>query len=311
MNKSFIIGTRGSLLALYQANLVKLLLEKALPNLAVSIEIIKTIGDKILDVPLAKIGDKGVFTKELEVALVNKQIDIAVHSLKDLPTALPAGICLGAVLQRGEVRDVLISKTKQSFMELPAGAVIGTSSLRRISQVLYIRPDLKIVDMRGNVDSRIKKLAAGVCDAIILAGAGVIRLNYSEKITQYFESDIMIPAVSQGIIGIESREGDERVNQVLQHINHTLTYKTALAERAFLRSLEGGCQVPIGCITTMNETFSITGFIADCDGSFLIKQTLFGSLEDAEQIAVTLANKLLELGGKEILKRIKRDFNHD
>lgn len=311
MNKPFIIGTRGSKLALYQANLVKSLLCKALPALQIDIEIIKTKGDKILDVPLAKIGDKGLFTKELEVALVEGKIDIAVHSLKDLPTKLPDGICLGAVLERGEVRDVLISKEQLSFDKLPAGAVIGTSSLRRISQVLYARPDLKIVDMRGNVDSRIQKLESGICDAIILAGAGVTRLEYTGKITQFFEPDVMIPAVSQGIIGIEARENDVRVADILATINHPATFTIALAERAFLRTLEGGCQVPLGCITTMTDTFSITGFIADRDGSTMIRKTQQGAPELAEQIAISLAKELYNAGGKNILDRIKNEFNHE
>ena len=305
-NKTIRIGTRGSMLALYQANMVKEAIQNHFPEMKVVIQIIKTQGDKILDVPLAKIGDKGLFTKELENALLNNEIDIAVHSLKDLPTLLPQGIKLSAVIERGEVRDVLITSDNRKLNELTNIDIIGTSSLRRKAQLLHFNPSLKIIDIRGNVETRIKKMNERYCTALILAGAGVIRLKRQEAITEYLNTDIIIPAVSQGIIGIESRENDPFIDSITVLINHTPTWKSALAERAFLRAIEGGCQIPVGCFTIFeNDNFKIKGFIADINGKKIIKKEFSGATIDAESISVKLANYLLNQGGEEIMNKIR------
>ncbi len=306
MEKIINIGTRGSKLALYQANKVKDILSESFSEYKFEIVIIKTKGDKILDVPLAKIGDKGLFTKELEVELLNKNIDFAVHSLKDLPTAFPEGTKLGAVLKRVDVRDVLISKKGEKLNELKDGAIIGTSSLRRKSQILNYNSKFKIKDIRGNVDTRLQKLEEQDYDALIMAAAGIIRLGFSDKISEYLSPETVIPAVGQGAIAIEIRENDSFIENILSKINHKPTEVSILTEREFLRTVEGGCQVPVGCYTELlDNEITITAFVADVEGTTIIKKKETSKIENAIQTANKMATEILEQGGKEILDNIR------
>jgi len=311
MKKTIYIGTRGSALALYQAERVKAELEAACPDIAVDLKIIKTKGDKILDVALSKIGDKGLFTKEIEVALINGDVDIAVHSLKDLPTTLPEGMQLGAVLERGDCRDALVSVKGKKLNNLTAGDVVATSSLRRSSSLLSVNPNVKIVDIRGNVNTRIEKMESGYCDAMIMAAAGLERLGMEKYITEYLDPEVMIPAVSQGAIALEIRHGDSYIQSVINNINHAQTWETVLAERAFLRTLEGGCQVPVGCYSKVEgNAITITGLVSELDGKTNIKDVIVAPLENTEQLGIDLANKLIEKGAGEILSRIKANLNN-
>ncbi len=304
--KTIKIGTRGSKLALYQANKVKDILEDNFKVLNFEIIIIKTKGDKILDVPLAKIGDKGLFTKELEVELLNKNIDLAVHSLKDLPTTFPEGMKLGAVLERADVRDVLISKNGKKLCDLEDGAIIGTSSLRRIAQILKFNPNFKIKDIRGNVDTRLRKLKEQDYDALVMAAAGIERLGYGKNITEYLDPEIVIPAVGQGAIAIEIHNEDEFTQNLLEKINHNPTYKAILVEREFLRAVQGGCQVPVGCHTEIHgDKISISAFISDIKGIEFLKTTETVELSEAVITARNIATKLLKNGGKIILNSIR------
>lgn len=302
------IGTRGSALALYQANQVKLSIETNFPDLQAEIVIIHTKGDKILDVALSKIGDKGLFTKELEVALLSNEVDMAVHSLKDLPTFFPEGLQLGAVLPRAEVRDALVSKNGKTLKELGAGDVIATSSLRRKAQLLAYNPDFKIVDIRGNVNTRLSKMDNGYCDAMIMAAAGLQRLNLDERITEIIDPENIIPAVSQGIIAIETRVDDEQIAVVMNGINHQPTMQVALAERSFLKAMDGGCQVPIGCYSEVSgEEIVFTGFVSDLKGEKTIRLSKKGSLKDARAIALEISGQMAEQGAKEILDEIRKN----
>ncbi|MDP4203530.1 MAG: hydroxymethylbilane synthase [Bacteroidota bacterium] len=302
------IGTRGSALALYQANQVKLSIETNFPDLQAEIVIIHTKGDKILDVALSKIGDKGLFTKELEVALLGNEVDMAVHSLKDLPTFFPEGLQLGAVLPRAEVRDALVSKNGKTLKELGAGDVIATSSLRRKAQLLAYNPDFKIVDIRGNVNTRLSKMDNGYCDAMIMAAAGLQRLNLDERITEIIDPENIIPAVSQGIIAIETRVGDEQIATVMNGINHQPTMQVALAERTFLKAMDGGCQVPIGCYSEVSgDEIVFTGFVSDLKGEKTIRLSKKGSLKDARAIALEISGQMAEQGAKEILDDIRKN----
>ncbi|HEB32475.1 MAG TPA: hydroxymethylbilane synthase [Spirochaetes bacterium] len=305
-NKKIKIGTRGSKLALIQAEKVRDILIEEFPELNFELVIIKTKGDKILDSPLSKLNDKGLFTKELEKSLLKNETDLAVHSLKDLPTEFPENLTLGAVLERGEVRDVIISRSRKKLQDLTGSDVFGTSSLRRRAQLLHYNSSFRIKDIRGNVDTRLKKLEEGFCDVLILAGAGVQRSGYSEKITEYIDPEIVMPSVSQGIIGIEFRMNDVFINGILRKINHKKSFITASAERTFLRTIEGGCQVPCGCISTVSEnTFSIKGMISDLEGREVIKKSLAGPLERADKIAGDLGKDILDAGGREIFARIR------
>jgi hydroxymethylbilane synthase len=307
MNDIIKIGTRGSRLALYQAELTKKLLSEKFPEITVEIVIIKTKGDKILDVALSKIGDKGLFTKELEVALIENDVDIAVHSLKDLPTNLPEGLKLGAVLPRGEFRDALVSKDGRKLSELTSNDVIATSSLRRQAGLLRYNKDFKIVDIRGNVETRLRKMEEGYCDAMIMAAAGLQRLELDKYITEIIEPETIIPATSQGVIAIESRINDPRIDAYLNEINSPSTWNAIDAERAFLRNIEGGCQVPVGCYTEIeNDNISITGFVAAVDGTDYIQDTESGTLENTESVGINLAEKLIAKGAKEILANIRK-----
>lgn len=304
--KSIKIGTRGSQLALYQANHVKDILEATFPDLKVELKIIKTKGDKILDTALSKIGDKGLFTKELEVALINKEVDIAVHSSKDLPTTLPNGLKLGAVIERADIADALVSKNHIPLKELTAEHKVATSSLRRRANLLHFNPDLQIVDIRGNVNSRLKKMEEGYCDAMIMAAAGLKRLKLDSYITEILPVDTFIPAVSQGAIGIESRENDPETDEILEKISHNLTWQSIIAERAFMRKLEGGCQVPVGCVSNINgDNLTLKGFVASIDGAVYLCEEQTGLLADAEKLGDQLAQKLIAKGGDRILQEIR------
>ncbi|MCX6230083.1 MAG: hydroxymethylbilane synthase [Bacteroidetes bacterium] len=300
------IGTRGSKLALYQAYRVKEELEAYFSDIVFEIVIIKTKGDIILDVPLSKIGDKGLFTKELEVAMFNNEIDMAVHSLKDLPTSFPQGACLGAVLKRGDVRDALISSNNRKIADLTSNDVIATSSLRRKAQLLKINKDFKIVEIRGNVNTRIRKMEEGFCDVMIMAAAGLQRLEMSQYISELIDPEKMIPACSQGAIAIEIRENDSFIENVLSKINDNETLTATNAERAFLKTLEGGCQIPVGSYTKINgNEFTITGFISNIDGSDFLRESASSSVDKAIETSVQLAKKLYNAGGKEILDTIR------
>lgn len=306
MKNIITIGTRGSNLALIQANTVKNILLEMNKDLDVSLEIINTKGDKILDSALSKIGDKGLFTKELEVALYKGEIDIAVHSLKDLPTELPEGIVLGGVLKREDVRDAFISRDGRKLSEMNDGDVVATSSLRRSSQIRRINPNLKIIDIRGNIETRIRKMNEGYCDATLLACAGLNRAGYTDKISEALDPEVIIPAVSQGIIGIEVLDSNEKVKNILIDITDRDALIMATAERTFLRLLEGGCQVPVACFSQIEANeFIFTGMVGDLSGRNQIKSTVRGDLSLAEKLAETAANEIIEQGGDEILKEIK------
>lgn len=303
------IGTRGSKLALYQAYKVKEELQQHYPDTKFIIEVIKTKGDKILDVPLAKIGDKGLFTKEIEEALFNLEIDMAVHSLKDLPTKFPEGAKLGAVLKRGDIRDALISTTNRKIEDLTANDIIATSSLRRKAQLLRLNKDFKIVEIRGNVNTRIRKMEEGYCDVMVMAAAGLQRLEMGEYISDLFDPEKMIPACSQGAIVIEIRENDPVTEEIISKINDESTLIATNAERAFLRTLEGGCQIPVGSYSQIvGDQFHITGFISSIDGTQYIKDTAYGNISQAVQLSEKLAKSLYNRGGREILNAI-RDEN--
>lgn len=301
------IGTRGSRLALIQAEMVRNALKEHHPGLEAELVIIKTRGDAEQNAPLFKIGDKGLFIKEIEDALIKEEIDMAVHSLKDLPADLPAELCLAAVLEREDPRDVLISREQRALDMLAPGSVVGTSSLRRRAQLQRRFPGFVFTDMRGNVDTRLKKLQAGDCDALILAAAGVIRTGFKGEITEYLPPDIMLPAVCQGIIGIEIRKGDKAAEEWADSINHRRTYTVALAERVFLRRLEGGCRVPIGCYTEIRgNEFRFSAFLANPDGDRYLAAVDSGPLSVACELTLGVADELLAKGGHEIREAIKQ-----
>jgi len=306
LKQKIIIGSRGSELAIWQANFVKKELEKKNKNVAVEIKIIKTKGDKILDVALSKIGDKSLFTKELEIELLNKNIDLAVHSLKDLQTTIPKGLKLAAVTKRHNVQDVLIARKKgETIFNLPDGATIATGSLRRRCQLLHLRPDLNIVDLRGNVPSRIKKFMESDWDAIILARAGVERLKLNKYISSIIKTDIMLPAVGQGALGIETRKDNKIVNDIVKSIHHEDTYKAVLAERALLKALEGGCQVSIGAFAEIKQNgLYIDAMVGSLDGSLTYRKKNRGSKYNPEKLGRVLAKDLLKAGAKIILDEI-------
>ena len=307
MKQKIRIGTRGSQLALYQAEKVKSTLLAVYPDMIVEIEIIKTKGDKILDVALSKIGDKGLFTKEIENALLDNSVDIAVHSLKDLPTTLPEGLKLGAVLERGEFRDALVSRNGKKLSELGAGDVVATSSLRRQAGLLQVSPEVTLKDIRGNVNTRLQRMEEGYCDAMIMAAAGLQRLGLDRYITEIIEPEQITPAVSQGIIAIEIRENDPETEEVLSKINHGETLLSAIAERAFLAHLQGGCQVPVGCYSSRNGSeMALHGFVASVDGKRSIKHSISGEAKDARMLGIALANSMISEGADEILDEIRK-----
>ncbi len=296
------IGTRKSKLALWQANFVKNFLEK---KFGVDVELVKitTTGDKILDSPLAKIGGKGLFVKEIEQALMEGRIDLAVHSLKDVPMIIPQGLTLGAITERENPYDVLLSRDGAGLRELPAGAKVGTSSLRRQVQIKRLRADLHVEVLRGNVDTRVRKLEEGMFDAVILAYAGVKRMGYEERIAEVL--DYFIPAVGQGSLAIEIREDDKNTMELVKALDHRESRIRAECERAFLRELEGGCQVPIGAFAQVRgREVTIKGFISDLEGTKFIEGEKKGDIEEAEKMGKELARELLARGGKEILRQI-------
>jgi len=303
------IGTRKSKLALWQSEWVRKRIEENFPEVEVELIKIVTKGDKILDAPLAKIGDKGLFTKEIEDAMLNGEVDIAVHSLKDVPSILPQGLKLIAYSHREDPRDALLSNGKYTLTNLPENAKVGTSSLRRKAQLIKTRPDLQIEDLRGNVDTRIRKLKEGKYDAIILAAAGVKRLGFENEIDEVLSPDIMIPSVSQGILGIEGRENDERIEKIVRKvINNKESETVAEVERSFLKTVEGGCQVPMGCYAQVKDNgIYVTAFIASLDGKQFLKERGLYSEKTPEEIGEGIAERLLERGGKEILDDIKTE----
>ena len=299
------IGTRQSLLALWQSNHIAACLRKQYPDCEVVLKKIVTKGDRILDVPLAQIGGKGLFTKEIEEDLLSGEVDLAVHSLKDMPTVLPEGLCLTAITERANVGDAFVSNKYNSFAELPLGAVVGTSSLRRKAQLLAARPDLTIRDLRGNVDTRLRKLDEGLYDAIILAAAGLERLGHGDRIKAVIPSSVCLPAVGQGALAIECRTNDAEVRQMLDFLNDVPTVYATNAERAFLGLLEGGCQVPIGVHADVEgDKIKIEAIIAALDGSTVLRDTIEGAATDAVALGQELGKKMLANGGQEILAAI-------
>lgn len=308
LKQKIIIGSRGSELALWQSNYVKKELERKNKNVFVEIKIIKTKGDKILDVALSKIGDKSLFTKELELELLNKKVDLAVHSLKDLQTDIPKGLKLAAVTRRHNVQDVLIAEKKgTTIFNLPAKATVATGSLRRKSQLLHLRPDLNIVDLRGNVPTRIKKFLGSEWDAIILARAGVERLKLNKYISSIIKKEAVLPAVGQGALGIETRSDNTKVIEIVKSIHHEPTYQAVLAERALLKTLEGGCQVPIGAFAEVKQSgLYLDAIVGSLDGSLTYRKRSRGSKTNPEKLGRTLAKELLKTGAKSILEEIYR-----
>ncbi|NET35557.1 MAG: hydroxymethylbilane synthase [Cyanothece sp. SIO1E1] len=302
------IGSRKSQLALVQTHWVQDQLKQHFPNREFEVQTMSTHGDKILDVALAKIGDKGLFTKELELGMLQGDIDFAVHSLKDLPTRLPEGLVLGCVTEREDPADALVVHPKhqdQQIHTLPAGAVVGTSSLRRLAQLKHHYPHLNFKDIRGNLNTRLQKLDAGEYDAIILAVAGLQRLGMGDRIHQVIPAEVSLHAVGQGALGIECRAEDSEVLSVLSALEHAPTAQRCYAERAFLRELEGGCQVPIGVNTDLEgDTLTLVGIVAALDGQKLVKDRITGLADDAEQLGTTLAKQLKQQGAQEILDEI-------
>lgn len=295
------IGTRGSALALWQANTVKAALEQEWPEYNFELKITHTKGDKILDVALSKIGDKGLFTKELEVELFAGEVDMAVHSLKDMPTVLPEGAKVGAILERGEFRDAVVSTNGKTIETLDETDVIATSSLRRKSMLLARNPNLNIVDIRGNVNTRLQKMENGHCNVMLMAGAGLLRLGLDRYITQLIDPNTVIPACGQGAVAIEIREDDAELTAIVGKINHPATARSVEAERTFLNRLEGGCQVPIGAFTTHNgNEITLEGFVASTDGKVMLRSKQTGT--DAAALGISLATELYENGGKEVME---------
>jgi hydroxymethylbilane synthase len=301
-----VIGTRGSALALWQAQHVAAKLGAAHPGLSVRIEIIKTTGDKILDVPLARVGGKGLFVKEIEEALSARRIDLAVHSLKDVPATLPPNLEIGAVCAREDPRDAWLSRLGQRFAETPVGARVGTSSLRRESQLRALRPDLSLEPLRGNVDTRLRKLEEGRYDAVVLAAAGLRRLGLGNRIQETLPPEVMLPAIAQGALGIEIREDDRTSRELLAPLHDRATAACVGAERAFLRRLGGGCQVPIaGHATLAGDRLCLRGLVAWPDGHALVRGERTGGATEAEAIGHALAEELLRRGADRILKALQ------
>jgi hydroxymethylbilane synthase len=308
MQKHIKIATRASLLAMTQSTNIKNLIEAQYPGTTVELVKIITKGDKILDVPLAKVGGKGLFVKELEEAMLSRDADLAVHSMKDVPAELPEELHIGVVTKREDPRDAFLSVNYKSFSDLPQGATVGTSSLRRKSQLAALRPDLVIKDLRGNLDTRIRKLDEGMYDAIILATAGLNRMKWSERITSFFEPEDMLPAVAQGAVGIELRKDNEELLAGLAFLQDEETTIAVDGERAFLHRLEGGCQVPIGCFGTVaGGKLTITGLVASIDGKEVIRKQVVGKVADAKTMGVAVAEEILDLGGRRILEEVYGD----
>lgn len=297
------IGTRGSPLALWQAHHVTALLRAVLPDRPIELVEIETVGDRVRDVPLVQLGGDGAFTKAIQQALLDRRVDLAVHSLKDLPTFAVEGLVLAAVPVRGPTGDAFVSKKHRAFADLPVGAVVATSSLRRKAQLLHRRPDLKLIDIRGNVDTRLRKLVEQDLDATILAQAGLIRLGLGEQITEVLDAGWMFPAVGQGALGLECRVDDADTRTILAHLNDANTHGSVLAERAMLRGLGGGCQVPIGAVTRIaSGALTLRGVVLPPSGSQRIEAECTGPLDQAETLGQEVANALRARGAEELLK---------
>lgn len=307
------IGSRGSGLALWQANWIKTQLEELHTGLQVEIQIIKTSGDKIQDVPLTKIGGKGLFVKEIEEALIRREVDIAVHSMKDVPMKLPYDLEISVITERENPFDALISRDNIKLDDLPKKAKIGTGSLRRSSQLLKYRPDLKIVPLRGNIDTRIKKLDSEGLDAIILAAAGLRRMGWAEKITEVIPAEIILPAMGQGAVGIETRTFDPDVVHAIMDLDHEETHFALDAERAFVDELEGGCQVPIGAYATIDgdENITLNGLVASLDGKTILKSSSKGPSIEAKKLGRELGKEILAMGADKILKEVYQQSEPD
>ncbi|RMH07686.1 MAG: hydroxymethylbilane synthase [Nitrospirae bacterium] len=304
---SLVIGTRGSRLALWQAEWVQRQLQAAAPHLSIRLQRIRTSGDKILDVPLAKIGGKGLFVKEIEEALLQGEIDLAVHSMKDVPVELPKGLTLVCIPKREAPFDAFLSLTASSLSGLPQGATVGTSSLRRQAQLLAYRADLSIRMLRGNVETRLRKLREGQYDAIVLAAAGLRRLGLDQQVREYLSPAVSLPAIGQGALGIEAREDHETVRALVMHLDDWPTRIAVTAERAFLRRLGGGCQVPIaGYAVVEGQTVTLEGLVASIDGRQMVRERLVGHVDEAQRLGTRLADRVLEAGGRAILEAIYR-----
>ena len=307
MKNEFIIGSRGSDLALWQANFVKSSLEELFPKTTFTIKIIKTTGDKHLEVALSKIGDKGLFTRQIEDELLGGEIDLAAHSLKDLQTVQPDGLVIGAVCEREVANDVFISKHAATIDDLGHGAKVATGSLRRKSQLLNYRPDLDVAEIRGNVPTRIRKFNESELDGMILAFAGLHRLGLDAAVSQIIPLDIMLPAVGQGAVAVEIRSDDERVSDLAVALDHKPTRTCVTAERSFLRHLEGGCQVPIGAMATfVDENIRLEGMVGSLDGKIIYRDSLIGSADEADELGVKLAELLIAKGANELLEENRR-----
>lgn len=305
MRKKIVIGTRSSKLALWQADYVAECLRKEYPGLQVEKKLMTTKGDKILDAPLAKIGGKGLFTKELEQEMLDGGIDLAVHSLKDMPTEVPEGLVIAAITKRADPGDAVVSLKYGHFADLPQGAKVGTSSLRRKAQLLHARPDLKIQDLRGNVNTRLRKLEEENFDAIVLAVAGLTRLGFKDRIAEVMPREIMLPAVGQGALAIEARAEDKEILEMIAFLNDKDMAACAKGERAFLAKVEGGCQVPVGVFGSVeNEELQLEAVIASLDGARLYRDKLTGAKSEAEKLGGELAEKLLAAGGLEIMQEL-------
>ncbi|MCG0277854.1 MAG: hydroxymethylbilane synthase [Thermanaeromonas sp.] len=309
MGLKLVVGSRESALARWQAEWVIAALKRVHPELKCELVTLKTKGDKILDVALARIGDKGLFTKELEIALEEGRIDVAVHSMKDVPTVLPHGLVIGAIGPREDPRDVLVSRRGQGWTGLPAKARLGTSSLRRKAQLWHWRPDLEIVDLRGNVTTRLAKMEKEGLDGIILAAAGLKRLRMSHWVSEELPYDICLPAVGQGAIGVEVRKDDKRVLELIKPLNDPPSFACVQAERAFLRELEGGCQVPIAALgRAEGSCLILEGMVASLDGRELLRDVEAGSVSRPEEVGKRLAAKLLKRGARAILEGVRRSY---
>jgi hydroxymethylbilane synthase len=308
--RTIVIGSRRSNLALTQTDWVIAQLKKKDVPYEFEVKKIVTKGDRILDVTLSKVGGKGLFVKEIEQALENKEIDLAVHSMKDVPSVMPDGFTLGAITEREDPRDAFISVDNVKLADLPAGAIVGTSSLRRSAQLLAERPDLEVKWIRGNVETRLRKLKEEDFSAIILAAAGLKRLGYSEElVTEYLSPEMCVPAVGQGALGLECRSDDEEVLELIQKLNDDYTSRTVTAERTFLHKMEGGCQVPIAAYATIqaDDQLSLTALVGSPDGKTILKETLVG--QDPVKLGEEISDRLLEKGAKEILDKVKRELD--
>jgi len=302
---TLIVGTRGSQLAIWQAEWVQRQIRVIAPEITVILKRIQTSGDKIQDVPLAKIGGKGLFVKEIEEALLRGEIDLAVHSMKDVPSVLPEGLEIICIPEREDPRDALIAREGHSLDQLPVGGRVGTSSLRRQAQLLHIRPDLEIAVLRGNVDTRLRKVRDKHFDAIILAASGLKRLGWSQEVTEYLSVDVSLPAIGQGSLGLEGRKDDVFVRDLVTPFEHRPTRIAVTAERALLTRLEGGCQVPLaGYATLQGDTLTLDGLVVSLDGKRYIRQALSGPWEEAATIGTNLAEQLLDGGAQPILQEI-------